>query len=485
MVAQADDRAAASLGRQPAKRSYLVAYALWLFLGIFGAHRYYLGRWLSGFIYTVTLGLLFIGWAIDLILVATMVARQRRAVAEGTAKPGLFSLLTATGRERAPWAERRRLFGAVDLLFAGIAYVIVPALVIVVAAYLDLYEIAVLILVIMVVAGLLGPLHSTLQGLDQLFIERPSLARIPFLPDVLITIKGFNDHYFQHRPHNVLYYVLYPVVGLPALLFSKTARSEFRLFQGLFMIALVTAIIETLLNYNDHFAPYLGPGEAFLLVVVTPIVVLIFMPVTVMPAVTAAFRFKYAGHQNALRVLTLCSLLVTALMIQSLAQDEDFRSYPVQFRVDAKLAQAEFREDLTVVAEMFLGYQLPRLNPAGDEAGILRDADLTERFRSQLGGVLPDERERRVFDIMRSGGAGDPMLLVRYYSDTENTVVVLFAMGADRRLLSKWSELSPVAREQLTVVGPATVVPGDKTEWPDGAVTRAMMMSQLAEVWAP
>ena len=47
--------------------SLLVGYVLWIF-GILGAHRFYFGRPVSGTIYLFTLGLLGIGWIIDLFL---------------------------------------------------------------------------------------------------------------------------------------------------------------------------------------------------------------------------------------------------------------------------------------------------------------------------------------------------------------------------------------------------------------------------------
>lgn len=51
--------------------SMLVGYILWIF-GFFGAHRFYFGRPVSGTLYFFTLGLLFIGWIIDLFLIPGM-----------------------------------------------------------------------------------------------------------------------------------------------------------------------------------------------------------------------------------------------------------------------------------------------------------------------------------------------------------------------------------------------------------------------------
>ena len=51
--------------------SKLVGYILWIF-GFLGAHRFYYGKQVTGAIYFFTLGLLFIGWIIDLFLIPAM-----------------------------------------------------------------------------------------------------------------------------------------------------------------------------------------------------------------------------------------------------------------------------------------------------------------------------------------------------------------------------------------------------------------------------
>ena len=48
-----------------------VGYILWLF-GFTGSHRFYFGKPVSGTIYFLTLGLLGIGWLIDLFLIPAM-----------------------------------------------------------------------------------------------------------------------------------------------------------------------------------------------------------------------------------------------------------------------------------------------------------------------------------------------------------------------------------------------------------------------------
>ena len=46
--------------------SYNLAWILLTFLGIFGVHRFYMGKWVSGIIWFVTGGLFLLGWLYDL-----------------------------------------------------------------------------------------------------------------------------------------------------------------------------------------------------------------------------------------------------------------------------------------------------------------------------------------------------------------------------------------------------------------------------------
>ena len=51
--------------------SKTIGYILWIF-GFMGAHRFYFGKTFSGILYFFTLGLLGIGWIIDLFLIPGM-----------------------------------------------------------------------------------------------------------------------------------------------------------------------------------------------------------------------------------------------------------------------------------------------------------------------------------------------------------------------------------------------------------------------------
>lgn len=59
------------MNSQESTHSVFMGYLLWIF-GFIGAHRFYYGRQISGVIWFFTLGLLFIGWIIDLLLIPGM-----------------------------------------------------------------------------------------------------------------------------------------------------------------------------------------------------------------------------------------------------------------------------------------------------------------------------------------------------------------------------------------------------------------------------
>ena len=57
---------------------YSIAWLLLTFLGVFGAHRFYLGKWISGIIWLCTGGFFLIGLLYDFLNVNEMVSEQNQ-----------------------------------------------------------------------------------------------------------------------------------------------------------------------------------------------------------------------------------------------------------------------------------------------------------------------------------------------------------------------------------------------------------------------
>ncbi len=74
-----------------------IGYLLWIF-GFTGSHRFYYGRPITGTIWFFTLGLLFIGWIIDLFLIPGMERDAERKFTPGRLDYNLaWILLTFLG----------------------------------------------------------------------------------------------------------------------------------------------------------------------------------------------------------------------------------------------------------------------------------------------------------------------------------------------------------------------------------------------------
>ena len=77
--------------------SIVWGYILWIF-GFMGAHRFYFGKPLSGTLYFFTLGLLGIGWIIDLFLIPSMDSKADRKYQSGRMDYNItWALLTFLG----------------------------------------------------------------------------------------------------------------------------------------------------------------------------------------------------------------------------------------------------------------------------------------------------------------------------------------------------------------------------------------------------
>ena len=70
------------MAANPNTHSVLLGYIAWVF-GFIGLHRFYYGKTLTGILWFFTLGLLFIGWIIDLFLIPAMDRQAQRRFTPG------------------------------------------------------------------------------------------------------------------------------------------------------------------------------------------------------------------------------------------------------------------------------------------------------------------------------------------------------------------------------------------------------------------
>ena len=62
------------------KKSSVIAYILWLFLGIFGVHRFYVGDFFKGILLFFTLGGFIISWLVDFVFLRKRIEEYNDAL---------------------------------------------------------------------------------------------------------------------------------------------------------------------------------------------------------------------------------------------------------------------------------------------------------------------------------------------------------------------------------------------------------------------
>ena len=101
--------------------SKTIGYLLWIF-GFTGAHRFYYGKTKTGVLWFFTLGLLGVGWLIDLFLIPAMDREADRRFAQGSTDYTVaWALLTFLG----PFGIHRFYMGKIG---TGLLYLVTGGL---------------------------------------------------------------------------------------------------------------------------------------------------------------------------------------------------------------------------------------------------------------------------------------------------------------------------------------------------------------------
>lgn len=113
---------------RPDTHHIAVGYLAWL-LGFTGAHRFYFGKQLTGTLWFFTLGLLGIGWLIDIVLIPRMAAESKRRFRPGevdyTVTWLLFAFLGVFGIHRfymGKWVTGILYLVTGGIFFLGVLY---------------------------------------------------------------------------------------------------------------------------------------------------------------------------------------------------------------------------------------------------------------------------------------------------------------------------------------------------------------------------
>ncbi|MEM1008042.1 MAG: TM2 domain-containing protein, partial [Myxococcota bacterium] len=289
-----------------ANTSYQTAYLLWFFLGILGGHRYYLRRWLSAILYTCTGGFVGLGWLMDFFLTFFMVY-ERRKQEMGICLEGQPQLI-----EEVTWAKeyQESTFSKVLLSYRLFLFVLWPALIMMLGTSFQIMPLVFLTMLLLLFSFLVGSVDAALLRAESVH-EHPLIQKIPFLSNLLSTIRTFQEFYVEHKPRSVMYYTFFPIVGFPMLLFSKKRRREFRMYWGIFVLIYGSILIEIFRNYGRYYPPYLGVGDAIQYALFAMVILLLMCTSFTMPTVTTCFHLSLTKQRRTLRVTSGIALALS------------------------------------------------------------------------------------------------------------------------------------------------------------------------------
>jgi TM2 domain-containing membrane protein YozV len=466
-------------------KSLVLAYLFWFFLGVFGAHRFYLGKWFTGFIYAISFGCYGIGWCLDAVLLPFLVKRvndrrqaeavaleeerpRRRKVRQEYEEAIVLDAEMPRARRRvaveeeeyeeaiilddvppaADWAGQRSPLWVVDFILRLGFFLVAPCFFTVTALMLELWQLLAVMAASLAVIGFIG-------GADVLLRRYPALAQVPFLSGIMKPLVETTEFYRRHRPFPFLYYLFYPVTAPISLFYSPAARREFTTFAKLAGGLSLVVIAPIGLSYFSVYPPHLGPEAAMINILFHAFIILVLIVLFFIPTVTTALTLNAANAKIQLRVLVIVGL-VSALpmgLVYFFAMKA-----PVSFAgsqlLNMRLETASFREELTTETAMFFDFWRSRLqNKPGKN--IVVDEKLTERYQRSIGGIVVGN-EARAFKVLEWGQDQETWLAVAVWDFSSRPMPRLLLVIGPDKLYTHWADLPQEVQRRLaqTPAGP-------------------------------
>lgn len=236
---------------RPKPKYQAFALILAVFLGVFGVHRFYLGKTLTGALMFLTGGGGLIWWLIDISQVKKMVVehnRREKALQEAGEPPQNLSFLPPKKdldiKELPFWLPRRnskgRVYGSLFLLTL-IGFVLG-----VISSSTGTYE-PTIILVIFIIASLTAARWKL-------------AAKIPVVASLTRWIHKLRLYYYSVDPGNIWLLALRPIYGAFVAPFRKKARAEVRLYLELGLIFSILFFVSDLIEIAQYDSVWEGIG---------------------------------------------------------------------------------------------------------------------------------------------------------------------------------------------------------------------------------
>jgi TM2 domain-containing membrane protein YozV len=411
--------------------SYLTAYILWACLGYLGAHRFYLGKYFTGLLYAFSGGFFCFGWGLDFFLTYFLVKEARSKIQrQMQEKPEQF--IAEEEATIAPWAESKGIFSYLAFPVRLFFFTVVPPLFVMFTVILKQYELSLIMLVVLVATGIVGSVKKNLEHYEV-------MERLPLMGEVLASVRRLYDYYYHNKPSSFLYYLCYPLLGFPSLLFSSKARQEFFLYAKIILAIAMVLMLETAFSYPSAYPPHLDWKDAAMMIFVSLFFMFFLVVSFLLPMVTTAFTLHLSGHKTQLRVLTVWALLLSVpCAVGMYIKNTSAVSFLAEQLLQERFHKTSFREELSETTHMFLQYhsgqaaagevpQQPEVSPS-----------LTQKYRRHIGSVVVQD-EANGFDVFMFQCDGARWYGVRL--DLGRQPCLLYLMNSQGGLFRSWQTL--------------------------------------------
>ncbi len=417
----------------------LSVFGLWVLLGWTGAHRLYVGRWVSGIVYFFTLGGLGIGWAVDLFVLRVLVDDANQ--------------MPRQPNRIAPWAEETR-YGLGDFLARWVFFAAGTSVFVGLCMLVYQYELLLVLLFTLVVCGLFG-------NFQRLIDRFKILEKIPFARPTIAVIRQLHEFYYETQPRSFWFYLLGPIFAPIELMRSTSFRDETKLYFRFFLAILGAALINQVrlipTTYRYHS---LGSIAGWMLLHVVAALIVSWVVLT--PILTTAFTFNLSGKHRRLRVLSLTALIVAFVTGLSVIGYTTIRQRPTMIShamISTRLRDVAFQKRLTESTRLFLEHYVERTpKPLDDFYPMASHPLLTHRYQVDVLSVFAPANEAKVFRVFTIDSEGDEPdgawlgVGIHLYEDSDSGWRTLFMMGPDKVMHSAWeADMDPRVAEEFAL----------------------------------
>ena len=395
-----------------------LAYFWWLTL-FFGAHRFYLGKWLTAILYPLFF-LVFIG-VIDFLTLDQVIftllfylalllvdaffiprwVRQRNEWFQQDFKAHPNRYTISDSQDIAPWARgqtRKSNFGLIgSIILVYFFFWFVPYITGVWAAELQSLEVLIIPIVVIAAIGLIGTL-------DQMLKHQPAILEIPGAGPALERVAAMRAHFWQHEPK-----ISRSIWGL------FRHPKQYKPYWTLTLVVAATVVIEGFIAYENN-TQFIELTEAAMIVGIAALMAGFIVLANLVPITTLSFHYSLSGKRTRLRFMTVGALVATILgyntSLTSLTSSTPLAeqgesaagkipSFLSRKRLENRMKNPVFRTALRSNMDVFLWYYL---NEDIDQA------QMNEEFRRLLIGIMPND-ESDAFEIIER----DEWAAVVYY----------------------------------------------------------------------